>query len=215
MFQAILFDLDGTLIDSAASILAAVAYALAHEGLSPVVPLDPSRIGPPLRDMLQCLSGATDPELLDMLTAAFKSHYDEAGCLEARAFPGVETMLATLAGAGQPMHIATNKRARPTRRILTHLGWTARFDRVYCLDDFSPPLPNKTRLIANLLADAGLDAAQCVYIGDRKEDELAARANRLTFYWACWGFDSAPTPKAAGAGILLHHPDPHILLGAS
>jgi len=211
--RTIIFDLDGTLVDSAPGILGAFAGAFAACALEPLVPLVPGLIGPPLRAMLQELSGVADPLVLDRLTAAFKAHYDGAGCLETTPFNGIEAMLEAITDAGVPMHIATNKRALPTRRILAHLGWTALFDRVYCLDDFAPPLRDKTALLARLLVDAGLDPARCVYVGDRREDALAARMNHLPFFWAAWGFGAAPDQTGAIDGGVLRHPDARALLG--
>lgn len=211
--KAIIFDLDGTLVDSAPGILSAFARAFSTCGLEPVVPLVPGVIGPPLRDTLRVLAGVADPHVLDRLTAAFKAHYDSTGYLETQPFPGVETMLATLANAGLDLHVATNKRAFPTRRILAHLGWTTLFGRVYALDTFNPPLPGKAALLARLLADAGLDVDRCAYVGDRQEDGLAARANHLKFYLAAWGFGAVPDREVAVEGILLRHPDPQIMLG--
>lgn len=210
--KAIIFDLDGTLIDSAPGILGAFAHAFSTCGLEPVVPLTSTVIGPPLRDTLRYLTGVADAHVLDQLTTAFKAYYDSAGYLETQPFPGVETMLVALASAGLDLHIATNKRAFPTQRILMHLGWNIFFKRVYALDSFNPPLPSKATLLARLLTDADLDTAQCAYVGDRQEDGLAARANHLRFYWAAWGFGAVPNPDEAVEGILLQHPDPQKLL---
>ena len=205
--KAIIFDLDGTLVDSAPSILASLAQAFADCGLQPRVPLTANLIGPPLRDTLANLyAGAPDNAALDRLTAAFKRHYDSQGYRQTQAFDGVEPMLRSLAAAGLDMHIATNKRALPTRLILDHLGWSELFGQVYALDSFSPAMPHKAALLARLLADTGLSAGNCAYVGDRAEDGQAARANHLPFFWAAWGFGSAGDPIEPEA-IALPAPD--------
>ena len=98
--KAILFDLDGTLVDSAPSILASLGSAFADCGLQPKAPLTSTLIGPPLRETLARLCGeAGDGATLDRLTAAFKHHYDSAGYRETQPFAGIEAMLRTLAKA--------------------------------------------------------------------------------------------------------------------
>jgi phosphoglycolate phosphatase len=211
--NAILFDLDGTLVDSAPSILASLGSAFADCGLQPKAPLTSTLIGPPLRETLARLCGeADDSATLDRLTAAFKHHYDTAGYRETQPFAGIEAMLRTLAKAGVAQHIATNKRALPTGLILEHLGWSGLFDRVYALDTFDPPAPHKTALLARLLADAGLSAEECAYVGDRAEDAQAAQANGLRFFWAAWGF-GAETEAGGAPGRVLDTPDAARLLG--
>lgn len=208
--KAVIFDLDGTLVDSAPGILASFAGAFSDYGVAPNRPLTPALIGPPLRETMAYLCDGDDPALLDRLTAAFKAHYDTEGYRQTRPFEGVDDMLSGLDNAGLGLYIATNKRALPTGLILRHLGWDGLFQQIYSLDSFTPALPHKTALLGRLLAAAGLSAADGVYVGDRVEDRDAAHANGLRFAWALWGFGDA-----AGAdddGLRLAVPDPAPLL---
>lgn len=187
--SAVIFDLDGTLVDSSPGILDAYAKAFASCGLEPVAPLTARVIGPPLRETLMQLSGRADPRTLDRLTDAFKAHYDSSGYLGTVPFSGVEVMLRELRAAGISTHVATNKRALPKAKIIDYLRWQIFFDSVNALDSESPSKKNKSELLLNLLAHLPIDPAQTVYVGDRYEDGLAAEASGLAFIWAKWGFD--------------------------
>lgn len=189
-YPHILFDLDGTLIDSAPAILASFRAAFVHTGIAPAVAIDESVIGPPLTETLQLLSGSDDPALIGRLAEAFKASYDGAGYRETAAYAGVGELLAELTGARLTLSIATNKRIHPTRLILDHLGWGGHFAHVYALDMISPRLPNKAAMIARLLADQGIAKEQAVYIGDRSEDGESADANGLPFIAVTWGYGS-------------------------
>lgn len=189
-YTHILFDLDGTLIDSAPAILASFRDAFAHAGLSPVVAIDESIIGPPLLETLQQLSGSTDTALIARLADGFKASYDSEGYKQTAAYAGVGAMLKALKAAGLSLSIATNKRIHPTRLILAHLGWLDYFDHIYALDLFEPRLPNKAAMIARLLADHELPKDSAIYIGDRSEDGESADANGLPFIAATWGYGS-------------------------
>jgi len=186
----ILFDLDGTLIDSAPAILASFREAFAQTGMAPARPIDDSVIGPPLVETLQLLSGSDDPALIARLAEAFKASYDSAGYKATAAYAGVGQLLAELAGAGLTLSIATNKRIHPTRLILDHLGWSGHFAHVYALDLFTPRLPDKAAMIARLLADQNIAREQAIYIGDRSEDGESADANGLPFIAVTWGYGS-------------------------
>jgi phosphoglycolate phosphatase len=204
----IIFDLDGTLIDSSKSILAGFAGAFAAEGLSPVVALRPEIIGPPLKETLSILAGSSDGALIERLAGHFKAHYDSVGYRETTVFSGIPEMLAGLAGLHIPLHIATNKRLIPTRRILDHLGWTAYFRTVRALDAWSPAVGNKAEMIARQLKEETLSPDSTLYVGDREEDFIAARANHLHFALAAWGYGGAPAldqciPLKAPAELLV------------
>lgn len=189
-YPHILFDLDGTLIDSAPAILASFRAAFVHTGIAPAIAIDASVIGPPLTETLQLLSGSDDPALIGRLAEAFKASYDGAGYKETAAYAGVGELLAELAGAGLTLSIATNKRIHPTRLILDHLGWGRHFAHVYALDLFSPRLPNKAETIGRLLTDQKIAKDQAIYIGDRSEDGESADANGLPFIAVTWGYGS-------------------------
>ncbi len=200
-WTAILFDFDGTLVDSAPAILSAYHEALQDCGVTPLVALEPGLIGPTLAETLTVLSGSRDPVLLAALTQAFKTRYDATCAQRTPAFEGVPALLDTLHNQGVRLFIATNKRALPTQRIIAHLGWEACFEGVYALDSCTPAQPDKTALIGHILHAHHLPRSTTVYVGDRREDGVAAEANQLPFYFAAWGL---PNPASCSEGLPSH-----------
>jgi phosphoglycolate phosphatase len=202
MQSHILFDLDGTLIDSSRSILEGFVAALAAHGAAPVVPVDSRLIGPPLPEALRILSGETDPARLTAIARSFTDYYDTEGFKASDAYAGVADMLRTLKAAGASLHIATNKRFEPTRRIVDWLGWGDLFDEVYAIDKLpGARFANKAAMIAHLMSAARVPAAEAQYVGDRDEDRVAATANQLPFVLVTWGYgdyaDLAAYPRVA------------------
>lgn len=221
---AILFDLDGTLIDSAQSILAALRGAFETVGATPAMALTPSIIGPPLRLTLRALAGRDDPALIDSLAAAFRDAYDETGYRETEVYAGVPEMLSRLHSAGIALHIVTNKRVAPTRRILTYLGWTAWFQGVYALDALSPPAPHKPALVTTVLEREGLVRQTTWMVGDSGEDRRSAEGNALRFWAASWGYGAAAASPTDARDDVLRAPaelleraglaaEPHSMIG--
>ena len=198
-YSQVLFDLDGTLIDSAPAILASYRDAFASTGHRPVIAIDAGIVGPPLLETLRMLAGTCDAAVIDALAAGFKASYDSSGYQATTAYAGVSELLHELAGAGYSLSIATNKRLHPTRLILDFLGWQRCFAHVYALDLFTPRLPDKASMLQRLISDQGIPPATAVYIGDRAEDGLAATANQLPFIAATWGYGSlSPAELAPG-----------------
>jgi len=184
----VIFDLDGTLIDSAPSILACFATTLAAQGIEPSVPLTEALIGPPLRQTLIRLSGVRDEAQLGTMIENFKQHYDVSGYKATVVFPGIDGMLNDLRDAGFRLHIATNKRLRPTRLILQHLSWASLFGVVYASDSRTPSFGSKSEMLSVLIESEGISPAQAIYVGDRSDDKNAATDNALSFIAATWGY---------------------------
>lgn len=184
----IIFDLDGTLIDSSPSILASFKHAFVSLQVEPKRAFTADLIGPPLMQTLATLAGSEDAALLNALALAFKAHYDSVGYQQTVVFAGVDDMLASLAATGAQLYIATNKRLHPTRKILQHLDWQRYFRQVYALDYFSPPLASKQLMVTRVLADESIVPSAAVYIGDRYEDGMAAQTNGLAFGLVTWGY---------------------------
>lgn len=188
MKKHLIFDLDGTLIDSAPSILESFAGAFARTGTALQVPLTSDVIGPPLMETLKRLSGSEDAAVLQALAEAFKQRYDSEGYLKSVVFSGVSSLLQQLHEAGYSLYIATNKRFVPTEKIIRHLAWQPWFKGVYALDYFQPALATKADMIGRIVREQGLRTQECLYIGDRVEDGLAAEANQMDFTLVSWGY---------------------------
>jgi phosphoglycolate phosphatase len=190
--KQIIFDLDGTLIDSADSILFAFKGAFAQADIKPTKPLTKNIIGPPLKETLNVLSGTSDKHTIDLLADLFMQQYDTVGYIETVVFDQVNEMLVRLNQMPIDLYIATNKRIKPTMLILEHLGWLDYFKGIYALDEPSVMANNKTALIANLLKKHQLVPAETYYVGDTIGDKEAAENNTLYFSYANWGFGLKP-----------------------
>lgn len=188
---AILFDFDGTLIDSATSVLAGLRHALTIASIEARCALDASIIGPPLRLTLAKLAGSDEPALIDRLASAFREHYDTDGYKHTEVYDGVPTMLRALHEGGIALYIVTNKRILPTLRILDHLGWREWFAAVYALDALQPPAANKPQLVTSVMEKHELTAARTWMVGDSEEDRRSAETNGLRFFAANWGYGGA------------------------
>lgn len=184
----VVFDLDGTLIDSQASILASIKIALDQCDISSRVPLTEDLIGPPLLETLSVICGTSNPAALSLVAAMFKDAYDSVGYKNSIRYEGVDKLLEWLVSEGYEVCLVTNKRRTPTERILDHFKWRSFFSHVYMIDSGEIPFKNKTEAIAALLQEAGINPKRAVYVGDRHEDYEAAANNNMKCLLVTWGY---------------------------
>ena len=178
---AVVFDLDGTLIDSAPDIHAAAAKMLAEEGFDALdLATITSFIGnglPKLVERVMQRVGLPDDEH-DRLTKATLAHYNAAPSQLTRLYPGVRAALDALVLAGCSVGLCTNKPVEPTWGILKDFDLTRYFDVVVGGDSLSVKKPDPAPLVA---AFAELDAGQRFYVGDSEVDAETAERSETPF----------------------------------
>jgi phosphoglycolate phosphatase len=187
------WDLDGTLVDSASTILSSLQWAFKQSGLAPSQPLVRDLIGPPLQELLERLLPAqANTDKLQVLNL-FKSHYDEIASAQTVAYPLVDHTLNEVHRLGFSQAICTNKRMLPTARIVEARGWSGLFANCYALPDYkaqSTPLAltHKSQMLDDILQSENLNRDAVVLIGDTTDDQKAAHDNQVQFAWARWGY---------------------------
>ncbi|MEI6380810.1 MAG: HAD family hydrolase [Cyanobacteriota bacterium ELA615] len=172
--EAILFDLDGTLVDSHPGIEQAALLAI--ENVLPSVEHHFSKnlIGPPIKEIfLQSLDSPSEQTLLK-LEKAYREIYDHYSCLETIAFPEVHETLAKLIEQELDIFVVTNKPTLPTKLILNHLNLSDLFIDVMSPDSFKPSFSSKTDTTNYLIQKNNLKPEKTVFVGDSADDAKAA-----------------------------------------
>jgi len=201
----VIFDLDGTLIDSSSGVLSSLRHALTHVGI-PFADLPTSvSTGPPLRDLILSSAPSLMPDQLESSISVFKQHYDLEGCIFSPLFEGVSHLVEQLNAHGFCLFIATNKRQLPTRRIIDHHGLTPFFRGIYSIDSPEVVRPEKTAILSSLRRDFFLPSSS-LYIGDRHDDLLAAERSGLRYAFPRWG-DQSEVHLMPPSTIFLALPD--------
>lgn len=190
--RAVCLDLDGTLIDSAPDLAAALNRRLATHGLSPHPLAAVKRmIGDGARVLLTrgfAAHGVSlDEAALAAELAAFIPDYEAHSLDETRPFPGVAEALDRLAAAGLTLAIVTNKPEGPTHTILRALGLDSRFATVAGGDSFPVRKPDPGHL-TGALARIGISPRDAVMVGDHRNDLLAARGAGVAAIFAAFGY---------------------------
>lgn len=173
--RSVLFDLDGTLVDSLPGIEFSVDCALAECGVPPrrreLRPL----IGPPIRTIFSQLLESADEQHLSRLEQAFRSSYDSIGWSKTVPAEMAIDTLRAFYRAGVQLFLVTNKPLVATGQILAHLGIRELFSDVLCRNSIDPAFASKGEMLQYALRLHQLEARECLYVGDTSEDYRAAK----------------------------------------
>lgn len=187
--QAVLFDLDGTLVDSAPDLALAAQRMRATRGLPPL-PVSGYRphASSGARGMLRVAFDVTPAhEGYEALKQEFLNEYTQCLLHSTRCFEGVDLLVGQLAAMCLPWGIVTNKAQRLTEPVLAGLPLLAGAAAVVCGDTtpWAKPHPEPLREAARRL---GVDPAACIYVGDDERDIVAGREAGMFTVAACYGY---------------------------
>lgn len=197
---AVLFDLDGTLVDSVPLILAAVRHAFAGYGTCPTDAEWIAGIGTPLRAQLAAL--VRSPEDLEPIFERYRAYWLEHHDRETRCFPGAREVVERLAAAGHPLGVVTAKIEQGALRTLRHTGLLPLVQAVVAADScaHAKPHPEPVHLALSRL---GAVPERALLVGDSPHDVAAGRAAGTRTAAALWGACTREVLAAAGADHLL------------
>lgn len=207
--RAALFDLDGTLLDTAPDLAAALDVLLAEEGREPL-PL--ATVRPHVSTGAIAVVHVGFPEIersspeFEALRQRFLVHYSASLAVHTKLFPGFEDVLSTLEAQSIPWGIITNKAGWLTEPLLEELGLLARAACVVSGDTLAvrKPHPDQLLLAARRI---GMPVADCVYVGDALRDVQAARAAGMVPLGARYGYlNAAEEPDSWPVAGWIEHP---------
>jgi phosphoglycolate phosphatase len=207
----VVFDLDGTLVDTAPDLIGALNQILGEHG-HPGLPLESARVvvGHGARAMLErgfaAVGESLAPARLNRLFERFIELYTGRIALESRPFPGAVAALDRLAGAGARLAVCTNKRTDLSLELLEALDLRRRFAAIIGPDLAPAPKPDPRHLIAAIEA-AGAAAAGAVMVGDSRADAEAALGASIPMVAVSFGYSDVAPSDLPAAALIDHFDD--------
>ena len=205
--QAVLFDLDGTLVDSAPDFIAVINRMRADRGRDAMALADLRPVvSKGARAMLSAGFPGVEASERERWVQEFLDLYELELGQHGKPFEGIEAMLAALEANGSTWGIVTNKPEYLARKLMPLLGWESRCAVLVGGDTLPVRKPDPLPLLHAAQA-IGVDARDCVYVGDDERDIIAARAAEMPSVVALWGYRlHEEDPFAWQGDVLIHAP---------
>jgi phosphoglycolate phosphatase len=206
--RTVVFDLDGTLVDTAPDLINALNFILDREGLPPV-PLHSARnmIGAGARKLIERgleLDGrSATPADITRMTDDFISRYAEHIADSSRPFEGLERALDDLAGLGYRLAVCTNKLEWLSKRLLDRLNLSARFAAICGADTFGIAKPDPG-ILRQTVARAGGELSSAIMVGDAGPDIGVARRAGIPVIGVSFGYTEVPIADLKPDRVIHH-----------
>ena len=184
--KAIIFDFDGTLVDSEKAIymcFQSITRNLAPERINYAKNI---LIGPPLRETASKILGPENQCQLDKFVELFIQMHDENVTQLTKPYPNVIEVLKKIYTKNIPMAVATNKRLAPTKKLIDHFGWEDYFVFIECSDS-KDQIRNKDTMVKDII-NYDNSFHESYFVGDTVNDGFSANLNQLPFIRACYGY---------------------------
>lgn len=207
MYNTVLFDLDGTITESAPGICNSVARSLTYFGIQVEDPsvLQPF-IGPPLLQSYQVYYGMNE-EQARQAVKYYREYYAEKGMFENTVYEGVEAMLKKLREAGKTIILATSKPELYAAQILEHFGLACYFD-IIAGASMDETRTDKSEVITYALGLGGItDRSKVIMVGDREHDVIGAAKNGLDCIGVLYGYGSREELEKAHTRYVAETPE--------
>jgi len=204
----IVYDLDGTLADTASDLMGALNFVLEREGLRPL-PVENARslLGAGGRALIQrgfaAFGRELSPEKLEVLFGDFLAHYNAHIAVHTRLYPGVAATLDAFAAAGWLQAICTNKMEASASMLMGRLGVADRFAFICGQDTFGVGKPDPKPLIGTVEA-AGGTLARAIVVGDSITDIKTARAAGARVICVDYGYSDTPVTELGPDRVISH-----------
>lgn len=207
----ILFDLDGTLVETAPDLLAALNHVLESLTLRPVeIEAVRGLIGLGAKAMLRrgaALQNRDLPEdTMDRLWHEFIAYYSKNIAVGSHAFEGVEDALAMLEELGAILAVCTNKPQALSEQLLSALGLSQRFAAIVGSDSVPDKKPHRDHILLTVNAAEGIPT-KAIMVGDSRTDEKAARNAGLPFIFVPFGYETETAEQIGADAVVTHYSD--------
>ncbi len=206
-YKAVIFDLDGTLIDSLEDLADAVNCALSCFGLQ-VHSLQSFRkmVGDGTRTLISRALPADKQQLLEPVLDKMRQRYFETCLNKSRPYKGIEAVLAKLKKAAIKMAVLTNKDQKMAQKMIEHFFGKDCFNVIRGTFDSIAVKPDPAALL-EVLEKLGVNADEAVFVGDSNIDIHTAKAAKMASIGVNWGFRGEDELRAAGADFVINQPN--------